>query len=352
MSNTKILENASSLERFLNRHVLFVQGIDQNVSKSEVLQVLNQVLKQPQQGRIDILTTQDGKMRGTAFLNFHNEEDAKAALEMYRFALEIRGRPLRMQFASDREFKEIIQGPLVARFKVLIRNIPEELTPEALHERFSQYGEILQVHTACDHYGQHYAIIQYVETASVQAAIRNANRERVLNHVLMVEPYKPNVTYGMLPRNINQTTSSLLQQAGVPAANGGVAGTSRGGTLPGTTYAALQQQQELEVAEQERYFAEGNSDSGGGRRTHGVRDKQRRRVAGVLCQCTGAAVGGEFGRIELFRSNDWPCECSHGPRQPDPSAYHSFASCASAGGASVLPHHTRAAGGPRGGSRW
>ncbi|GIL87020.1 hypothetical protein Vretifemale_15186 [Volvox reticuliferus] len=264
MSNTKILENASSLERFLNRHVLFVQGIDQNVSKSEVLQVLNQVLKQPQQGRIDILTTQDGKMRGTAFLNFHNEEDAKAALEMYRFALEIRGRPLRMQFASDREFKEIIQGPLVARFKVLIRNIPEELTPEALHERFSQYGEILQVHTACDHYGQHYAIIQYVETASVQAAIRNANRERVLNHVLMVEPYKPNVTYGMLPRNINQTTSSLLQQAGVPAANGGVAGTSRGGTLPGTTYAALQQQQELEVAEQERYFAEGNSDSGGG----------------------------------------------------------------------------------------
>ncbi|GIL50161.1 hypothetical protein Vafri_6293 [Volvox africanus] len=269
MSNTKALENATSLERFLNRHVLFVQGIDQNVPKSEVLQVLNQVLKQPQQGRIDILTTQDGKMRGTAFLNYHNEEDAMAALEKYRFSLEIRGRPLRMQFASDREFKEVIQGPLVARFKVLIRNVPEEMTPEALFERFSQYGEILQVHTSCDHYGQHYAIIQYVETTSVQAAIRNANRERVLNHVLLVEPYKPNVTYGMLPRNVNQTTTqSTLQLAGVPAPAVNGAGSSRGGlgssTLPGTTYAALQQQQELEVAEQERYFNERNSDSGGG----------------------------------------------------------------------------------------
>ncbi|GLI63151.1 hypothetical protein VaNZ11_005917 [Volvox africanus] len=268
MSNAKALENATSLERFLNRHVLFVQGIDQNVPKSEVLQVLNQVLKQPQQGRIDILTTQDGKLRGTAFLNYHNDEDAMATLEKYRFALEIRGRPLRMQFASDREFKEVIQGPLVARFKVLIRNVPEELTPDALYERFSEYGEILQVHTSCDHYGQHYAIIQYVETTSVQAAIRNANRERVLNHVLLVEPYKPNATYGMLPRNINQTSQSTLQQAGVPAPAANGAGSSRGGlggsTLPGTTYAALQQQQELEVVEQERYFAERNSDSGGG----------------------------------------------------------------------------------------
>lgn len=39
MSAVKALENATSLERFLNRHVLFLQGIDQNVTKNEVVQV-------------------------------------------------------------------------------------------------------------------------------------------------------------------------------------------------------------------------------------------------------------------------------------------------------------------------
>ncbi|GLC39412.1 hypothetical protein PLESTM_000893900 [Pleodorina starrii] len=175
-------------------------------------------MKQPQQGRIDIPTTNDGKMRGTAFLNFHIQEEAKAALDKWRFCLELRGRPLRMQYSSDREFKDILQGPMMARFKILIRNLPEEITQEALYEMFSQYGEVIQVHSNCDHYGQHYAIVQYLDVSSVQPAIRNAHRQKVLSHVLLVESYKPNQTYGVLPRNINQLTQPPPQLAAAPAA--------------------------------------------------------------------------------------------------------------------------------------
>ncbi|GLC49957.1 hypothetical protein PLESTB_000326900 [Pleodorina starrii] len=217
-------------------------------------------MKQPQQGRIDIPTTNDGKMRGTAFLNFHIQEEAKAALDKWRFCLELRGRPLRMQYSSDREFKDILQGPMMARFKILIRNLPEEITQEALYEMFSQYGEVIQVHSNCDHYGQHYAIVQYLDVSSVQPAIRNAHRQKVLSHVLLVESYKPNQTYGVLPRNINQLTQPPPQLAAAPAAAAPPAGAANGGggaaaaaaSLPGTTYAALQQQEQRELEEAER----------------------------------------------------------------------------------------------------
>ncbi|GLC39408.1 hypothetical protein PLESTM_000893500 [Pleodorina starrii] len=271
---------AISLERYLNRQVIFIQGIPADVPKAEVVQVLSQVMKQPQQGRIDILTTNDGKMRGTAFLNFHIQEEAKAALDKWRFCLELRGRPLRMQYSSDREFKDILQGPMMARFKILIRNLPEEITQEALYEMFSQYGEVIQVHSNCDHYGQHYAIVQYLDVSSVQSAIRNAHRQKVLSHVLLVESYKPNQTYGVLPRNINQLTQPPPQAAAAPAAPPPPAGAANGGgaaaaaaSLPGTTYAALQQQEQRELEEAERQAAAaaaaaerypGSSGGGGG----------------------------------------------------------------------------------------
>ncbi len=38
-----------------------------------------------------------------------------AALERWRFSLEMRGRPLRLQFSTDKEHKDIIQGPAVRR---------------------------------------------------------------------------------------------------------------------------------------------------------------------------------------------------------------------------------------------
>ncbi|GFR50240.1 hypothetical protein Agub_g12426 [Astrephomene gubernaculifera] len=279
-SHQKVLESATSLERFLNRSVIFVQGIDPNASKSEIVQVLNQAIKQPQQGGIDILTTPEGKNRGTAFLNFSKKEDAKTALEKWRFGLELRGRPLKIQYSSDREFKDVLQSPLVARFKVLIRNLPEELDPPALYDKYSAFGEIIQVHTNQDHYGQYFAIIQYVEVASVARAIQHTNRQRVYNNVLMVEPYKPNASYGPIPRNFGAAAtpngtnatgaaaSSSSSTAAGAAAGGGSGPSARviGGHISahqGITYAALQQQQERELQEQEQEYLSYSAGSGG-----------------------------------------------------------------------------------------
>ncbi|KAG2431032.1 hypothetical protein HYH02_013464 [Chlamydomonas schloesseri] len=277
----------SSIESFLNRSVLFVQGIDRDCPKAEILAVLNQVCKAPQQGRIEILQTPDGKNRGTAFCNFWNKEDAASALDEWRFKLELRGRPLRIQYSSDREHKELLQGPAMARFKVLVRNVPEDMDAEALYYQFVEFGEILQLVDTYDPYGQHFAIIQYIDVKAVADAIKHANRTRVDNHVLVVEQFKTNYQPGPLPRNINSMGAAGGPATAAPGAaavgdgGGGANGPStsaagRMATQPGMTYAALQQQQEAEAAaaaakqkaaaRQQRRSASGEAggDAGGG----------------------------------------------------------------------------------------
>lgn len=50
------MASLTSLEKYVNRSVIFVQGIERNAPKGEVLALLGQVCRQPAQGRIDILT--------------------------------------------------------------------------------------------------------------------------------------------------------------------------------------------------------------------------------------------------------------------------------------------------------
>ncbi|KAG2488268.1 hypothetical protein HYH03_013119 [Edaphochlamys debaryana] len=246
---SRALETATSLEPYLNRRVLFVQGIPSECPKNEVLSVLTQACRQPQQGRIDILTTPEGRNRGTAFLNFHNLEAAKEALEKWRFGLELRDRELRLQYSSDKEFKDVIQSPAMSRFKVLVRNIPEELAPQDIFDAFSEHGEILQLHTNVDHHGTYFAIVQYTEVAAAQKAVRLANGSKVLSNVLTVEPYRPNQPLAPLSRAGGQAGSQAGAQARAQAPAqeeaSGPAALQR--PVQGMTYAALQQQQEREA---------------------------------------------------------------------------------------------------------
>ncbi|PNH10005.1 hypothetical protein TSOC_003303 [Tetrabaena socialis] len=155
--------------------------------------------------------------------------------------------------------------------------------------------------TSHDNHGQYFSIIQYIELASTQAAIRNANRQKVLNNILIVEQFKANATYGPLPRNINNPTApapaaSAASAAGAAGSRGAAAAAS---AAPPLTFAAIQQQEEEAAAQQEAAAraaaasAATTSASGGGG-SSAAPDDQRRQSGG-----TGGGGGGGGGGAVL-----------------------------------------------------
>ena len=80
------MANLTSLEPYIDRRVLFVNGFSVGTAMSKVRDVLTRLCP-PGKGIIDIVTGSNGTTRGTAFCEFNFECDAAAALEKYRFSL-------------------------------------------------------------------------------------------------------------------------------------------------------------------------------------------------------------------------------------------------------------------------
>jgi RNA recognition motif-containing protein len=70
-----------------------------------------------------------------------------------------------------------------------LQNLSEEVEVEAFYEFFSRFGEILQCKTDTDNYGQYFGQAQYMETASVAAAVDGANGTRWHGAVIQVVPH-------------------------------------------------------------------------------------------------------------------------------------------------------------------
>lgn len=252
------MANVTSLEPYLNRRVLFVHGFPSGTAMSNVRDTLMRVCP-PSMGRVDVLTHADGTTRGTAFCNFNFAHDAAAALEEFRFSLYYPANSdnlLKVFYASDRQYKDLVQGPPAAKFKVLVKNLPDEVEVETLYRQFMKYGEVLQCHLDYDDYQQPYFIAQYVMVSSVQEAVEKANRMRLDNHVLVVEPFAKRVqparpagggtpTYAQAPppqRQAGTFAAAQLQEArqqqqaaaarssSVAAAGSGAASTSGSAT--------------------------------------------------------------------------------------------------------------------------
>lgn len=70
-----------------------------------------------------------------------------------------------------------------------VQNLSEEVEVEAFYEFFAKFGEILQCKTDTDSYGQYFGQVQYMETASVAAAVDGANGTRWHGAVIQVVPH-------------------------------------------------------------------------------------------------------------------------------------------------------------------
>lgn len=77
---------------------------------------------------------------------------AADCLKKYQFKVIIRGHQAKMMYAADDRDK--VYGPYSYKFQIIIDNLSEEVDDQMLRDRFSKYGDILQVKTGYDDWDQ------------------------------------------------------------------------------------------------------------------------------------------------------------------------------------------------------
>eukprot|EP01116_Phalansterium_solitarium_P016860 TRINITY_DN400_c0_g1_i1.p2 TRINITY_DN400_c0_g1~~TRINITY_DN400_c0_g1_i1.p2 ORF type:complete len:617 (-),score=195.70 TRINITY_DN400_c0_g1_i1:165-2015(-) len=164
---------------------LYVGDLHGDVTEANLFEVFSQV-GTVQSIRVcrDIITR---RSLGYAYVNFTNQSDAERALDTINGS-EIKGRPCRIMWSQrDPSIRKSGRG------NIFIKNLDKKIDIKALHDTFSQFGNILSCKIELDSKGESkgYGYIQFADADNASVAIEKVNGMMLLDKPVFVGPFVP-----------------------------------------------------------------------------------------------------------------------------------------------------------------
>ncbi|PIA47867.1 hypothetical protein AQUCO_01400454v1 [Aquilegia coerulea] len=148
---------------------LYVGDLEQSVTEAQLYDLFSQVA-----AVVSIRVCKDQIRRvslGYGYVNFHNTQDARNAMELFNFT-PVNGKPIRIMF-SHRDPSTRKSG----HANVFIKNLDTSIDNRTLNDIFAAYGTVLSCKVEKDSNGESkgYGFVQFEQEEASEKAIKSLN---------------------------------------------------------------------------------------------------------------------------------------------------------------------------------
>lgn len=151
---------------------IFVKNLDRNIDNKalyDTFSLFGSILS------CKVACSQDGKSRGYGFVHYETEEAAKQAIERVN-GMQIGDKTVEVQSFLRRDERE---PPPATYTNVYVKNLPDDITEQALKDLFSPFGAISSHAILEDKLERKFAFVNYEVTDSAQKAVAELHEKDI-----------------------------------------------------------------------------------------------------------------------------------------------------------------------------